>query len=374
MFKHVTLYKRTSTGAIQIWYMESEDNTYRTVSGQIDGKHVTSELTTVFGKNIGKVNETSDEDQCQKEVEAKYIKQLAQGGYYKSIDEIDNSGFFEPMLAEDYKKKFKPSMLIDGVYSQPKYDGMRCIASKNGLFSRQGKPIPSAPHIMEVLSILFSESPNMILDGELYNHSLKDNFNELMSLAKQSKPTPEDLKKSAKWLKYYVYDIYAPASFGQRNNILTDMFHEDTLLNQDVIVQVPTKKVNNQDSLDKLYASYLEEGYEGQMVRLNGPYENKRTKYLLKRKEFQDAEYEIVSIEEGSGNRAGMAGTICYKMDNGKTFRSGIKGGVEFYKEIWSEKDEYVGGTGTVKFFQLTPDGIPRFPVTIKLYKGERDI
>ena len=113
---------------------------------------------------------------------------------------------------------------------------------------------------------------------------------------------------------------------------------------------------------------------EGQMVRRDGPYKNGRSFDLLKRKTFVDQEFTVISVDEGIGNRAGMAGFITYELGDGRTFKSGIKGNWEYATQLLKDADKYVGGEGTVRFFQFTPDGIPRFPVTVALYEGKRDL
>jgi len=372
-----TLYKKTATGATQTWYMEQEGSKYRTFSGQLDGKITVTEWTSCLGKNIGKKNETSPDDQAHAEVQSQYKKKLAQGNYNQSIDDIDEDNFFKPMLAKDYNDHpITPKEYAEGVYCQPKLDGMRCIAKKDGLWSRQGKPIISCPHILEALSPIFDLYPGLILDGEIYNHQLKDDFNKIMSLAKQSKPTPEDLKQSELLIQYHIYDclLLEPdkTPFFGRMEFLAGLFF-DKIVEEGILHLVETSHIPHQRTLDALYEQYIGQGYEGQIVRHNSPYANKRTNKLLKRKEFQDAEFDIVQIEEGSGNRSGMAGAITYKLPDGRLFRSGIKGGVDYYTKLLIDAESYIGGQGTVKFFQYTPDGVPRFPVTVAVYKTKRD-
>lgn len=364
-----TLYKKTSTGATQIWRKEIEGAKHRTVSGQIDGKQVTSEWTTCTPKNVGKTNEVSAEDQAIAEVEAAYTKKLAQGGYHESLDDIDTAKFFKPMLAknyDDYTLEFP-------VYSQSKLDGIRCVAKADGLFTRQGKPIESVPHINRALKSFFDKSPNAILDGELYADRLSDDFNAIISLVKKQKPTAEHFAKTAEMIQYFVYDLPShPGVFSERSRQLcTDLWYQNQVPG---VVMLETDLVEDQEELDRLNAEYLEKGYEGQMVRLDGPYKNGRSADLLKRKEFMDEEFVIVSINEGIGNRSGMAGSITYLLPGGSTFDSGIRGSQEFYRKIYEERDQYVGGQGTVRFFNYTPAGVPRFPVTTALYKGERDL
>lgn len=373
-----TLYKKTATGATQIWFMEQDDNKYRSTSGQLDGVKTVTDFTTCIGKNIGKKNETLPDVQARLEIEAQYKKKLAQGNYKESIDDIDEANFFAPMLAKDYNgHPITPKEFFDGMFCQPKLDGMRCIAKADGLWSRQGKTIISCPHILNALAPIFAQYPDVVLDGEIYNHDLKEDFNRIMSLAKQQKPTQEDYQASAREIEYHIYDCFSPdwpnATFEGRNSFLMREVLPKT--GQEACIKfVQTHRIHNQMELNLAYGEYLQQGYEGQIVRHNSAYANKRTSNLLKRKEFQDAEYDIVRIEEGIGNRSGMAGAITYKLSDGREFRSGIKGGVDFYKQLLIDNQSYIGGQGTVKFFQLTPDGIPRFPVTTAVYKQKRDV
>lgn len=368
------LYKRTSIGKIQRWQQEIDGNRYRTISGQVDGKLVTSEWTVVKGKNIGKANETTPEEQCISEVQSNYTRKLEQNGYREKIKDIDTPNFFKPMLAKDFHK-YEPTeeMYEQGlVFSQSKLDGMRCIANKDGLWSRAGKPILSVPHIHDALKPIFEETPEIIFDGELYASKLNNDFNKLMSLCKQKKPTAEDFKASAKVIQYWIYDL--PSQKGGFE-VRTDKLYEVLFqIGNGVIVFHETTLVKDIKHLDSLNRDYLASGTEGQIVRIAGTdYENKRTKSLLKRKDFMDREYTIVDIQEGSGNRSGMAGNIVYDLGDGKTFSSNITGGMDFYRHLLQNASEYIGGEGTVKYFELTPDGIPRFPVTIAVYKGKRD-
>lgn len=366
MRTHPTLYKKTSTGATQVWFVDSEGPRYRTTSGQIDGKKVTSEWTVCEPKNVGRANATTAEEQCEAEIAAMYRKKLAQGGYKENLDTLDTDNYFKPMLAKefgDYPIKWGNGR----VFSQPKLDGMRCVIDSQGMWSREGKPINSAPHIFEAVKPLFSEHPALVLDGELYNHGLKDNFNAIMSLAKKQRPTPEQLEESARVLQFHCYDLFNGSgdTFSTRQSELKALAATLTQTHP-CICLVSTEEVSSAVQLDELYELYLGLGYEGQMVRLDTPYVNKRTSALLKRKEFQDEEFRIVGWEEGKGNRTGMVGCITYALPDGRTFDSNLKGTLEYLKEVWASRDTFK--RGTVQFFRYTPDGKPRFPHTTKLY------
>ena len=157
-----TIYKTTKGGKIQEWTIEVVGNKYRTISGQTDGKKVINEWTVCYGKNTGKANETTDKEQAMKEAEAKRKLKLEKD-YSETIKGINRKRHFEPMLAakwEDYKNKVEYPL-----YSQPKLDGIRCIVTKDGMFSRNGKEIISAPHIRKALYKFFKHDPDTILDG-----------------------------------------------------------------------------------------------------------------------------------------------------------------------------------------------------------------
>ena len=134
----------------------------------------------------------------------------------------------------------------------------------------------------------------------------------------------------------------------------------------DCIHPVPTFEAEDKEHLDDYYGKYLDDGFEGQMVRVtDSPYQNKRSKNLLKRKEFIDEEFEVIDIEEGSGNRTGTVKHLVCKNKDGKTFNSNVKGNFEYLEEILKNKKDYIGKLATIKFFQYTPDGVPRFPYAI---------
>ena len=210
-----TIYKKTKTGATQEWTIEVVGNKYRTHSGQVGGAITTNEWTVVYGKNVGKANGTTDGEQALKEAEAKRTKKL-ESGYFENIKHIGKSQYFEPMLAskwEDYKDK-----VTYPIFSQPKLDGIRCIVTNDGMFSRNGKPIISAPHIRESLNSVFKKHPTLILDGELYADKFANDFNKIVSLVKKTKPTDADLKESKKNIEYHIYDL--PSASGTFENRL----------------------------------------------------------------------------------------------------------------------------------------------------------
>lgn len=352
------LYKRDTTGNIRTWQAELDGPSYRTIAGTLDGEKVTSMWTDCVAKNVGKKNEISAIAQAEKEVSAMYTKKIKEG-YFGKIEDIDSSQLIKPMLAhkfEDYVDKMKFP-----VYAQPKLDGFRCNLTKDSMFSRRGEEFNSCPHIFNALAE-YAEKYNIIFDGELYNHQYADDFNKLQSLITKKKSTPDDLKQAEALVQYHIYDIVdEDRDFGERYEALMDFFENHTL--PEFIYLVPAAHLGSHGMLNEHYAQCLEDGLEGQMIRLDRPYEHKRSKNLLKRKEFQDEEFPIVAIEEGIGNRSDMAGRVTCALPDGRTFGAGIKGGVTINRELWQLRDILPGQMATIKFFQRTPDGIPRFPV-----------
>jgi len=385
MKKLPTLYKKDTKGKIREWTICVHQNKFWTEGGIHGMKMNIAKPTTCVAKNIGCSNETSPEQQAEAEAQAKWEKKL-RSGYFTNINDIDDKKFYEPMLAQNYKDRVNEIKFP--VYSQQKLDGIRCIirleADEVVARTRNGKIIEPIPHIINNLKSFFQANESAILDGELYNHELKDNFNKITSLVRKQKPvkTKNDdeksfQKKQDNWIKsleesesmiqYWIYDcpkimsVKESVPFSLRFNTLKNLLKE-----KDCIKFVPTVEIDSTKSLNAVYQDYLRDGFEGQMVRLDMPYEQKRSTSLLKRKEFIDAEYKVIDIEEGNGNRQGTAKNLV--LIDGKTkrqFHSNIKGNFEFLRDILDNKEKYIGKMATIKFFEYTPDGIPRFPFAI---------
>lgn len=125
-------------------------------------------------------------------------------------------------------------------------------------------------------------------------------------------------------------------------------------------------EVNNVEEIKTLFDKYMEEGYEGQMIRLDAPYENKRSNSLLKDKEFVDDEFEILGLEEGKGNMSGKVGKLFFKTNEGKDFDASVNGDWDYLAKLLKEKN-LIGKKATIKYFRLTPAGKPRFPKVIAI-------
>ena len=363
-----TLYKLDTKGKLREWRCEIDGASFRTVSGLADGKQVTSEWKETFAKNVGRANATTAEEQAVAEVDALYTKRL-DGEYHREVADVNQARFFKPMLAAKWEDRL--NKVEYPVYVQPKLDGVRCIANRDGLWSRSGKQIVSCPHIEIALEPLFESDPDLVLDGELYNHKLRDDFNQIISLVRKTKPTDEDLMDSHDMVEFHVYDLPSCDDIYsvRRTELERVLRYEDSCL-----VFVQTDFATSQEDVDGLFGQYVELGYEGGIIREDRLYEQKRSNGLLKRKDFEDSEFEIISIEEGKGNWAGYAKRVIFRLEDGRECGSGLAGNQDFARQLLSERDKYVGGQVTVQYFTRTPDGVPRFPVAKALYANGRDV
>ena len=354
------LYKFDTKKKLRVWYMEIDGDRYRTIAGLDGGSLVESEWTVAEPTNVGRANERSAEQQAQFEVEAAYTHKLTRE--YHTTPEAAKGGahFFKPMLAKEYKAdKFTPG------YAQPKLDGVRCIATAEGLFSRQGKPIVSCPHIEEALRPVFANHAALVLDGELYNHALKDNFNELISLIRKTKLNDEQFAATRAHVQYHVYDVPSMAAAFK----VRDRFARNLPASK-CVRPVDTHNVESVETFDRLPAGSSAPQEAHPPCRAAPHCEQKRSKALLKRKDFMDDEFEVVAIEEGKGNWSGLAKRVVCKLPDGRTFGAGIRGTQERAKQLLMEAHKVV----TVRYFALTPDGIPRFPVVTQFHGDAREL
>jgi DNA ligase-1 len=356
-----TLYHQSKNGAIVQWDCWTEGADICTRYGQIGGK-MQDARTTAIGKNIGKKNETSPVEQAILEAKAKHKKRL-DGKYSLTIEDAKKEVFL-PMLADDFeKRKDKVTYPVD---VQPKLDGVRCIAYWDGdnvkLMSRGGKFWECCQHIIDELEIVLPKG--MVLDGELYIHG--STFQEITKLVKKQRPESVDVE-------FHIYDV------PKVNNEDAGEWKDRRLLLENLHLHIskhlmitPTETTDNEHEVYQLQSKYLEEGYEGAIVReADGEYRfGYRSRSLLKVKNFMDEEYKIVGYTTGVGRFEGSVVWICETW-NGEEFKVVPQGTMEERQEAYQNADEKIGDMLKVKFFELTDDGIPRFPVGLGIRANE---
>ena len=274
---------------------------------------------------------------------------------------------FKVMLAHPVgKKEFDKDSFI-----QPKLDGVRCYITYHGAFSRNHKRFMNVQHITDELRPLFNKYPHVVLDGELYNHEYKDNFNKIISLVRKQSPSDAE-REEAKVIQFHNYDIFMPidgidCSFLYRNECIKKLHKEFTL---QYCKTVETYEVQNDVTARLMYYQFTnKQGYEGAILRNNKPYEQKRSYNLQKYKEFHDTEATIIGWVEGQGKRTGTIGKFLARDADGNEFGMPVMDKMPVLTKMYDIAEWYIGKTATFTYFQRTPSGSYRHP----LFKSIRD-
>lgn len=349
-----TLYHLGKGGAIYQWRVYTVGAAINTEYGQVGGKlQFTSKQAKA--KNVGKKNEVSPQEQAIKEAKAMHKKKLDLK--YSLTPEEARQPVFLPMLAHPFEKVKKIEYPVD---IQPKLNGVRCLASWEGssirLMSRGGKEY-EVPHLKREIAMFLPK--DMVIDGEIYMHGVT--LQQVTRLVKKYREGQTDQ------LQLWVYDLFRPHQiekpWAQRKLQLEALDKPDEARH---VIKVESSTVHHERDVFIAQARMVEQGFEGGIVRLHeGTYElGHRSRALLKVKSFQDAEYQIIGFESGVGKFENCVIWICQTPD-GKQFKVVPKGSLEQKRSWYEEGEENLGKMLTVKFFELSEDSIPLFPVGI---------
>ena len=374
-----TLYGDASTGKAKMWSVMVEDReidgvhvgVINVTHGYVDGKQQSNERIVSVGKNIGKKNMTTPVSQAVSEAQALWTKKRdagyapAAGGAgtedTEETGEVSHDGAPLPMLALDYNKRGKD--ITFPCYAQRKLDGVRCVAiSGKGLFSRNGKAMSS--HLTAIASEVNSLPAGTILDGELYADKGDLSFQEIVGLAKKGTLKAGDAVKVSK-MYLCVYDTIRDGTNKDRKKWLETLFETNTFVHLRLL---PTAVCNSEEDAKYLHSKYVEEGYEGLILRnVKGEYKiGHRSKDLQKYKEFLDAEFPIVGFKMGDGLEKGCVIWTC-RTEKGAEFDCRPRGTREERTALFRDGASYIGKPLTVRFQEWTDDMIPRFPVGISI-------
>jgi DNA ligase-1 len=381
-----TLYGESSHGKQKMWSVSVSESPEKhgiilTTHGYVDGKQVESRRIVTEGKNIGKKNATSPLTQAISEAQALWNKKRDAGYTSKASNIIADvpavagagsatppdtaaalaSDIPLPMLAHDYNKRGK-SMTFP-CYVQRKLDGVRCVAvPQRGLYSRNGKQFPHLHHICSDINRI--TDLGIILDGELYSDELS--FQEIVGIVKKETLRPGD-DVTMKKIYLYVYDCILlsnpAAGYKDRFDALTNLFTRNSFPNLRLL---HTAVCDSADDMKRLHAAYVAEGYEGIMLRqMNGVYKvGHRSTELQKYKEFTDDEYPVIGFKQGDGEEKGCVIWQC-RTPAGLEFAVRPRGTRADRTELFANGAAYIGKLLTVRYQELTTDGVPRFPVGI---------
>ena len=259
------------------------------------------------------------------------------------------------MLAHTIEDK-RSSVVFPG-YVQPKLDGVRCLLTPEGFYSRSNKAISGVPILEKITMERFGSLP---LDGELYSKHMS--FQEIVSCVRRSTCINEKML-----VQYHVYDIACHnLDFTKRHLHLTGEFWR-RMLHYDRLVLVPTYKVVKWDDINKRLEQFISEGYEGLMYRHPGAtYQfGKRSKYLLKYKKMKTEDVICIGYKEGNGKHEGMLGALeCIGEDSSIVW---VGSGFDDEQRCiyWNKREECIDKTLTIKYQEKTDGGVSRFPVFV---------
>ena len=381
------LTKRDSNGKIRCAHLELEESVeneryiiHRTTY-QYGGKH-TPQPDIVITE--GKVKRSPlaqailQYNAKLKEYKDKGYKELNKNPEEYSVSEInkilpevntDSNGFAKHMLAKssdkvkqssiDKVKYWFASRKIDGVRASFYWNGKKILTASRGggTYEYSTQHITQNPKFIE----FFKKHPDYVLDGELYKHGKQ--LQEISGAARLEKNAV-----NCDWLEYYIYDIMLPnITFYDRLQILKEIKEELNLSfnpykeweEDDLQVQmVPQEKVSGYDAIMDLHNKYVEEGWEGVVIRNPDKVYGfgKRTNDMIKLKMYKDSEFKVINYELGLRGTEDMV-FIC-ETPAGNTFKAKPLGD-RLTKEEYVENFEkyYKNHTATVKYFYYSNGG-----------------
>lgn len=441
-----TLYGVDAKSNSREWTVSYDGDTVTTTHGLVNGKKTTS-VRSYVGKNSGKKNETTDEEQAQLEAERAWIKQLDKG-YLPHEDDKEgtkiakkvlkakalqnNSGVglhsilrgeevqgnlsvrktkgndtlnydvINGMLCQKWEEKdkvLKYFNLEEGIYIQPKLDGVRALAKlviENGVekvkfFSRGKKEYPHLDHIREDVKKLLKLNPEYILDGEFYAHEIKgelvqvgktkkyeykksnkklgdsERFDVITACARAARSQPHPLESQ---IQYHIFDLFEPDKIGkktdmqqkERFDILISLFDDHlskTIPSLRLVDTIESKKVSD---VYKYHSRFIEQGYEGTIIRASDNFyiPGKRSNYIRKYKNFVDAEYEIIGVEINEGVDDEYFVWLL-QTDDGVEFKAKPMGTRDQRRKWYAESDDHIGKMAIIEYQKLSKDGVPIF-------------
>ena len=273
----------------------------------------------------------------------------------------------KPMLA--YPVSDKPINYNDKIFMQPKLDGVRCVIqydnSEVKAYSRTGKEWKNIDHILFNLKPWFILNPHVILDGELYNHDLKDDFETIISLVRRQKPDDIDMLESADLVQFHCYDIIDETkTFEERKTFITQAVPRNHCIHH-----VSTLYCASDYDAKEMHKVNLECGFEGSILRTNDTYACKRSHNLRKFKDFHDTEATITGWVEGKGKRIGTIGKFLAVDSEGNEFGMPVMDKFKYLQDNFKLMQGYVGKTATFTYFERTKANSYRHP----LFKAIRD-
>lgn len=378
------LYARGANDSVLQWQIEVQGANYRSTSGQVGGALVTAAWTTAVGKNEGKANETSGEQQAQTEAQAKFDKKKKQN-YFENRADID-SGFLEPQLAKPNKEYIDDVVWSDGPLIDDKLNGFACIITRHGAFTRANEQYHSIPHILEDYAEFFRDNPDGYVQGELFNNRYVQELNkiaELIAVTRQPKDIDAALlAESRRIVEFHWYDGYGFNGSKRETPLFMRRNSVDGMISYygfKHVKPVIYTRCYSFGAMKERAEKYIATGGEGVIIKNpHAPYQHKRTKDLLKWKKSEDAEFRIVSDEnpfkEGKGNSKGCAEAVWCELPKGikaKRFKANVEGPKDRLRDFFNHPEKFRGKWITVRFQEYSPYNVPLIPYTDMLQRAD---
>ena len=275
----------------------------------------------------------------------------------------------KPMLA--YPVSDRQINYDNKVFMQPKLDGVRCLIQydkgKVTAYSRTGKQWKNIEHITSSLEDWFKSNQTTILDGELYNHDLRDDFETIISLVRRQTPDDIDMLESRDLVQFHCYDIIHPdnSPFEDRNRFVKYCVEQSS----PYVHVVNTLLCASDEDAKEIHAVNLACGFEGSILRTNDVYKFGRSWSLRKFKDFHDAEATLLAWVEGKGKRKGTVGKFMAVDADGNEFGMPVMDKFDYLQKNFRKMRNWVGKTATFTYFERTKANSYRHP----LFKCIRD-
>lgn len=298
-------------------------------------------------------------------------KELAIGLDIKAINSVIPNciDIIEPMLATNYTNVADKLDTSTIYYVTLKLDGNRCIIdNRNDIpkaYSRNGVEIKGLDSFLQCLNL----PKGKIYDGELLprnidNISSKDQYKEISSIMRTKGEKPKDK------ITYHIFDIIDyELPYMQRRNFIDSI--ENTEYQQ--ICEV-LYKGQISGAIFKLLDEVVESGQEGLMANdIDGMYESKRVKSILKFKKFNIVDLKCIGVEQGEKKYANTLGAIiCEYKGNTVKVGSGFTDSQRDY--YWNNQDEIIGRVVEIQYFEETQDKQGNLSIRFPVYCGVREL
>ena len=244
---------------------------------------------------------------------------------------------------------WKPTTDPAGYLMSEKLDGMRAYWSEGKLWTRNGLPIVAPTWFIEDFPA------DLELDGELFLD--RKMFEECMSITRRTDGLGE-------WhrITYVVFD--APRVAG---GIVARLDAASMALSRagSKYAKIhPHTTCSGFEHVVTELARVQAVGGEGLMLRhATATHRGGRTSDLLKVKTFQDDEAVVTGYEDGKGKHVGVVGALVCVSRTGARFKVG-SGLTDAQRQ--PNIVPKIGSVITYKYFELSADGVPRFPTFLR--------